>query len=241
MSCQLVRDIASWCSGSYTHDPARSPDIASHQVTICALLAAMPTNVLLAYSQVLGANTSPFTRRHLQEISWARPLSLYRVGFPEHVVTELEWLRPRLEFEVKVEGRMVTPLWYIQERLALKNAEHVRGALTAVVDDFCDHFRDLLQLAGGAQGGWLAAVFISREQEYLKKLNGAWRERFRQWADVGRPQRLAGLPIITSVPHFQDHASDNWEPEGAGSDGVVNRSWSGRRSNMLSWSTCSIW
>ena len=46
---------------------------------------------------------------------------------------------------------------------------------------------------------------------------------------------------LTSVPHFQDHASDNWEPEGAGSDGVVNRSWSGRRSNMLSWSTCSIW
>ena len=49
------------------------------------------------------------------------------------------------------------------------------------------------------------------------------------------------LEAITSVPHFQDHASDNWEPEGAGSDGVVNRSWSGRRSNMLSWSTCSIW
>ena len=48
-------------------------------------------------------------------------------------------------------------------------------------------------------------------------------------------------PDTTSVPHFQDHASDNWEPEGAGSDGVVNRSWSGRRSNMLSWSTCSIW
>ena len=50
-----------------------------------------------------------------------------------------------------------------------------------------------------------------------------------------------GLLEVTSVPHFQDHASDNWEPEGAGSDGVVNRSWSGRRSNMLSWSTCSIW
>ena len=53
------------------------------------------------------------------------------------------------------------------------------------------------------------------------------------------PSRV--LSEITSVPHFQDHASDNWEPEGAGSDGVVNRSWSGRRSNMLSWSTCSIW
>ena len=51
----------------------------------------------------------------------------------------------------------------------------------------------------------------------------------------------AGVVEDTSVPHFQDHASDNWEPEGAGSDGVVNRSWSGRRSNMLSWSTCSIW
>ena len=50
-----------------------------------------------------------------------------------------------------------------------------------------------------------------------------------------------GVKQVTSVPHFQDHASDNWEPEGAGSDGVVNRSWSGRRSNMLSWSTCSIW
>ena len=196
VSCQLVRAIASWCSGPYTRDPARSPDIASHQVTICELLAVMPTNVLLAYSQVLRANTSSFTRRHLQQISWARPLSLYRVGFPEHVVTELEWLRPRLEFEVKVEGRMVTPLWYIQERLALKNAEHVRGAITAVVDDFCNHFRDLIQLAGGAQGGWLAAVFISREQEYLKKLNGAWKELFSCWADVGRPRRVEGLPTI---------------------------------------------
>ena len=52
---------------------------------------------------------------------------------------------------------------------------------------------------------------------------------------------IVGAVANTSVPHFQDHASDNWEPEGAGSDGVVNRSWSGRRSNMLSWSTCSIW
>ena len=51
----------------------------------------------------------------------------------------------------------------------------------------------------------------------------------------------SGMSGDTSVPHFQDHASDNWEPEGAGSDGVVNRSWSDRRSNMLSWSTCSIW
>ena len=54
-------------------------------------------------------------------------------------------------------------------------------------------------------------------------------------------QSSDNLVVVTSVPHFQDHASDNWEPEGAGSDGVVNRSWSGRRSNMLSWSTCSIW
>ena len=68
------------------------------------------------------------------------------------------------------------------------------------------------------------------------------RERHRRGGVVvqmeGCQRRQAG---DTSVPHFQDHASDNWEPEGAGSDGVVNRSWSGRRSNMLSWSTCSIW
>ena len=33
-----------------------------------------------------------------------------------------------------------------------------------------------------------------------------------------------GLPVARPTlvsPHFQDHASDNWEPEGAGSDGVV--------------------
>ena len=70
------------------------------------------------------------------------------------------------------------------------------------------------------------------------------------FSDAAQIARIMGLPswrkmnslsLVTSVPHFQDHASDNWEPEGAGSDGVVNRSWSGRRSNMLSWSTCSIW
>ena len=58
---------------------------------------------------------------------------------------------------------------------------------------------------------------------------------------VASPTAAVSQLDLTSVPHFQDHASDNWEPEGAGSDGVVNRSWSGRRSNMLSWSTCSIW
>ena len=67
-------------------------------------------------------------------------------------------------------------------------------------------------------------------------------ERTRDGIAAARKRgRTPGRPPLTSVPHFQDHASDNWEPEGAGSDGVVNRSWSGRRSNMLSWSTCSIW
>ena len=68
-----------------------------------------------------------------------------------------------------------------------------------------------------------------------KFIEAVHKDRFEYVANV------ANVFPVTSVPHFQDHASDNWEPEGAGSDGVVNRSWSDRRSNMLSWSTCSIW
>ena len=75
-----------------------------------------------------------------------------------------------------------------------------------------------------------------------RRPRSAWlADALRALAEVDDEIAEDGLPEITSVPHFQDHASDNWEPEGAGGDGVVNRSWSGRRSNMLSCSTCSIW
>ena len=85
--------------------------------------------------------------------------------------------------------------------------------------------------------GTPSAVLLDRVQGRLKDLYAVWLDR-----STARYIRTRdGASLNTSVPHFQDHASDNWGPEGAGSDGVVNRSWSGRRSNMLSWSTCSIW
>ena len=83
-------------------------------------------------------------------------------------------------------------------------------------------------------------LYRSLEQDLKNNLYRIW-NRMSSGTYFPPPVRTVGIPKNTSVPHFQDHASDNWEPEGAGSDGVVNRSWSGRRSNMLSWSTCSIW
>ena len=92
--------------------------------------------------------------------------------------------------------------------------------------------------ANGCLPGELRTAPSRQPQEFRKRLpclfNSSSRSRACIWA-------YASGCTNTSVPHFQDHASDNWEPEGASSDGVVNRSWSGRRSNMLSWSTCSIW
>ena len=78
-------------------------------------------------------------------------------------------------------------------------------------------------------------------ERFTSRILPPYMRRSPQVSEVLPLLYLRGLSTGTSVPHFQDHASDNWEPEGAGSDGVVNRSWSGRRSNMLSWSTCSIW
>ena len=79
-----------------------------------------------------------------------------------------------------------------------------------------------------AEDGLVSIAIEGKVEEPFDQILGKWKKN----ASSGKN---------TSVPHFQHHASDNWEPEGAGSDGVVNRSWSGRRSNMLSWSTCSIW
>ena len=79
---------------------------------------------------------------------------------------------------------------------------------------------------------WLVETLVDPRRHH----GGSYRAA--NWVALGA---TSGRGRITSVPHFQDHASDNWEPEGAGSDGGVNRSWSDRRSNMLSWSTCSIW
>ena len=108
--------------------------------------------------------------------------------------------------------------------------------------------------AARVKQGDLVVYLISVKVEQLiadgfydvERLDPETDEGYQRLLNKARAKRLAdyvvdGQANNTSVPHFQDHASDNWEPEGAGSDGVVNRSWSGRRSNMLSWSTCSIW
>ena len=126
---------------------------------------------------------------------------------------------------------------------------HVYLEKGAIVPEHAHHNEQITYILKGKLRFWvgddLSQVFDVAEGEVLHLPSNVPHkaEALEETLDVDifSPPRQDWLNHTTSVPHFQDHASDNWKPEGAGSDGVVNRSWSGRRSNMLSWSTCSIW
>ena len=135
----------------------------------------------------------------------------------------------------------------------LRRAELVSVKVADLLEEI-DGTATLLVRSGKTDGeGRGATLYLARDTVALVNtwrevgsINGGYLFRsVRKDATVGQKLDPSQVPRIYKrtlvVPHFQDHASDNWEPEGAGSDGVVNRSWSGRRSNMLSWSTCSIW
>ena len=98
-----------------------------------------------------------------------------------------------------------------------------------------------LTLATAVEAGQTVTLDYRQGANLIHDVDGTRASDFYDWVVTNNTGGGGGVELVPLVSHIFRTTSDNWEPEGAGSDGVVNRSWSGRRSNMLSWSTCSIW
>ena len=192
---QLIRDISSSCENLlFAAENELITKEPLDRMGICDQLATMPMNVFLAYIQATKPMERDLMVHRLQNITWKTKKSIYRVGFPIHVLEQLEWLYPRLNFEKSVERKIVSPIWYLQELITQANAENFAAAINcfhAEAQKLYEHWSNHATLS---KHPWLAAVFMSRESEYWNKVDIYMHNLNQLWLEFNAEHRLEGLP-----------------------------------------------
>lgn len=181
-----INDIFTLCEKNIFMDEGEivSEEPLEH-MEICERLAIMPINVLVAYVrniELYYEQNSVLQRT--SNISWKSEKSIYKVGFAEHVLKVLEELQPRLTFEERIEGRIISENWYIQKLIAQKEAENVRNALVCFYEQVSGLYARWIETAKSSQHPWLEAQIISRESEYLNKLDHHTFALHQLWNDL---------------------------------------------------------
>ena len=169
----LIGDIFSRCESLIfiEVDDLVSEEPLEH-MGICELLSVMPIDALVAYAQ----KTEFYYRQdsvcqRIRNISWKSEESIYKAGFAEHALKVLEDLRPRLAFENRVEGQIISESWYIRKLIAQKEAENLGNVVACFYEQVSELYKGWIETATSSRHPWLAAVIISRESEYLNKLD----------------------------------------------------------------------
>lgn len=168
----LISDIFSSCEKLiFAEEESLVTEEPLEHMQICAQLATMPINVLLAYVRAIESYGPDTIRQHIRDITWKSEYSIYRSRFAGHVLQRLEWMRPRLEFEERVEGHIITPIWYLQELVSQKEAENYHTAMLCFYEKIGQLYKPWIESATTSKHSWLAAVILSEESEYWNKLD----------------------------------------------------------------------
>jgi hypothetical protein len=141
------------------------------RLAIVDMLASMPISILLAYIEALNGYDSASIRRSVGKIDWESERAIYETGLPVHLLKQLEWLRPRMEFEIRSEGSRISPDWYISELILQAASENAKETATILLDELQAVFDNWLAAAASSRLLWIQAVFLSREAEYLSKID----------------------------------------------------------------------
>ncbi|MEJ1368570.1 MAG: hypothetical protein RPU35_10220 [Candidatus Sedimenticola sp. (ex Thyasira tokunagai)] len=187
---QIIRETSASCEKAlFNNEGDMATEESLETMGICDELAAMPINVLLAYLELFEGSTLDGIRK----ISWTSKKSIYKAGFPVHLLKQLEWLYPRLEFEENIESNIVTPPWYIMELLTMTEAENFVNTMNCLYDDSLHLYEHWSKTATTTKHPWLAAVFISSETEYWNKLDHHKDLFDLRWSSLNTDRRIDGL------------------------------------------------
>lgn len=191
----LIRDVSSSCEKLiYVAGEDVVHDEPLEHIGICDRLALIPISTILAYTHAIDSWGRDTILRRIRRIRWRSKESIYRAGFPEHMLECLEWLHPRLEFESKVEGEIVSPPWYLQELMAKEEAENFTVVMRCFHGEAKQLYEHWAKLANSSKHPWLVAVALSREWEYWHKIDAHTNTLVKYWNDLNTERRIAGLP-----------------------------------------------
>lgn len=191
----LMRDVSSSSEKLiYVAGENVANDEPLEHIGICDRLARIPISAFLACTRAIQSSGRDVILRRIRRIRWKSKESIYRVGFPEHLLEYLEWLHPRLEFESNVEGKVVSPSWYLEELMAKAEAENFVVAMKCFYDEASQLYEHWAKLANSSKHPWLAAVALSREWEYWHTIDANSDALIRYWNHLNTDRRLEGLP-----------------------------------------------
>jgi len=151
-------------------DPGKPPVESMEDVAIGELLSFLHLQALTKYAAKLEKKGVEETKKRLQKIRWRRAESIYSGFFRANELRQLEWHLPRVELEERVEGQTVTPLWYTQALVSKSQAEGLQENVTALVGAANKTFRSWADQLTKQGRVWQSAAVLSRNLEYLRKL-----------------------------------------------------------------------
>ena len=191
----LISQVFSWCEKFlFSKEDSIVRQEPLEHMQICAQLAMMPINVLLAYAQAIESYERDQVRQRIRSITWKSEKSIYRAGFGVHVLQRLEWMRSRLKFERRVEGHVVSPIWYLEELVGQKEAENHHTAMLCLYEKIGGLYKPWIESAISSKHPWLAAVILSRELEYWNKLDCHKDVLNQFWNDLNSDRRVERTP-----------------------------------------------
>jgi hypothetical protein len=190
-----INDLTTKCLDLFFRPP--SSDCQSEPLELLAIadmLASMPISILLAYVEAINTYDRASILRSVGHIKWQSERAIYKTGLPLHLLKQLEWVRPRIEFEIRSEGARISPDWYIGELILQAASENAKDSLTVLLGELQAIFDRWLAAAAGSKLVWMRAAILSREAEYLSKIDyHLWHLR-QHWANLNANKKIEGLP-----------------------------------------------
>ncbi|MDO6487911.1 hypothetical protein Q4503_09385 [Colwellia sp. 6_MG-2023] len=141
-------------------------------IAVCDAVAMLPITALLSFSRSIETKNSDSNHFELfNKFNWKLSKDIYHLGFSPKTVENLEWLQKRIKFEIEVEKKLITPDWYINNIVFKSEAESFCRCVTVLFEDITKLYAGWSAKLSSTDRYWLAASCVTREKEFIFKLN----------------------------------------------------------------------
>jgi len=173
-------------------DSKKYPD-SLESIAAFEILTSIQIELLIKYGQSFSKMNREFFFQQLKATDWNDSSSIYNSGFPFYVLADIEWLQKTLSFEKETEGKILSPIWYMKELLTLWNSKRILENIKVFIYS-SNTLRDwILKTIPLAENPWLASCFLSRQFEYLNKLESRMQALELLWTALMKDRRIKEL------------------------------------------------
>ena len=173
-------------------DIPRSREPAAHSAMV-EQLAMLPLTILLAYVETIGDRSRNAVEAQLKRVKWSHSSGIYKAGFHQQDLKKLEWLQQRLSVEQQVEGEVISPDWYLEELMRSNSSLYFEQSLNILYDEALSIYEQWIKVATEANHPIFSAIFVTREYEYIDKLEAHEETYARNWNEHLEPREIKGL------------------------------------------------